>query len=264
MASSMGMSVAADFARAARLWRLALDGAWMDWRKRYSRSVLGVAWVFVMFAAFVGVKIVVFGAMSPYELSFFAQWLTIGFLLWQFIASSLTDGCTVFIGNERWIKANVYPFSSFVFQSVCRNTIQLGVSAVFLVLLFLVFPVADPVALLWFAPGLFVFLLTAVWIQLLLGVAAARFRDISHLVQTLTRLLFFLSPILWVPGQFGRFGAIAYYNPVTHYLAIIRDPIVGEGVPVTSWIVVGAITVVGCAVSVVLFAAFRRRLVFWV
>ncbi|MEO1039955.1 MAG: ABC transporter permease [Pseudomonadota bacterium] len=264
MASSMTRSVISDFTRAARLWRLAIDSAWLDWRRRYSRSALGVAWVFFMFAAFVGVKIVVFGNLSPYELNFFAHWLTIGFLLWQFISASMTEGCTVFTGNERWIKANVYPFVSFVFQAVCRHTIQLLVSGVFLALLVVFVPVAEPLALLWFIPGLAIYLITAVWVQLLLGVIAARFGDIAHLVQTLVRLLFFLTPILWVPGQFGRFGEIAYYNPLTHYLAIIRDPIVGNGVPLTSWFVVAVITVLGVALSLAVFAACRRRIVFWV
>ena len=253
-----------DFSDAIRLWRLALDGAWLDWRRRYSRSALGVAWVFISFAAFVGVKIVIFGAMSDFDIAFFAVWLSCGFLLWQLISGILVDGCSVFLQNDRMIKANNYPLFSFIFQSIAKNAIRFLISFLFFILILLYFGAPPIGAWVWVVPALAIYLVNAVWAQLFLGVLAARFNDIMHFVQTAVRLLFFLSPILWVPGQFGRFGELSDYNPITHYLAIVRDPLVGREPPFDSWVIVSSITVVGVALALVVFARFRNRLIFWV
>lgn len=253
-----------QFARAAALWRFWLALAWADWKTRYRRSALGAAWVFVSFAAFVGVKVLVFGAMSAQDLGFFAIWLAAGFLIWTYISANIVEGCNVFVLSARWIKGADLPYIGYVLQSVARNTIQLVLSAAVLVIALIVYPPPSAAASLTILLAIPVLVLNALWVQLALGVLCARHRDFIHLAQTLVRLLFFLTPILWVPADFGRFGDYAVYNPFTHYLAIVRDPLVFGTVPGMSWLIVLAITVCGVAASLIAFHQFRRKIVFWV
>lgn len=250
--------------RTLELWRFWLALAWQDWRRRYRRSALGAAWVFISFALFVGVKIMIFGAMSRQEIGFFSIWLSVGFLTWVYISSNVVEGCNVFIASSRWIKGANIPYLAYVFQSVTRSVIQFVLSfGVVAIALFFV-PPPDPWIALTALAALPALVLSALWVQVLLGVFCARFRDAVHLTQTAVRLLFFLTPILWVPSDFGRFGDFAVYNPFTHYIAIIRDPLAYGVIPWMSWGVVGAITAVGFAAAAAAFAANRHRIVFWV
>lgn len=253
-----------QFRRATELWRFWLALAWADWKTRYRRSALGAAWVFFSFAAFVGVKVLVFGAMSFQNLGFFAIWLASGFLIWTYIASNVVEGCNVFINSARWIKGADLPYVGYVFQSIVRNQIQLLISALVLIAALLIFPPPATLALLTILLAVPVLVLNAFWVQLSLGLLCARHRDFIHLAQTLIRLFFFLTPILWVPADFGRFGAYAAYNPFTHYLAIIRDPLVFGTAPELSWIVVACITIPGLAASLLAYHRFRTKIVFWV
>jgi len=259
-----GVTSGFQFKRAAALWRFWLALAWADWRTRYRRSALGAAWVFVSFAAFVGVKVLVFGAMSAQDLGFFAIWLAAGFLVWTYISANIVEGCNVFVASSRWIKGADLPYIGYVLQSVMRNNIQLFLSALVLVIALLAVPPASGLASLTILLAIPVLMVNALWAQLALGVLCARYRDFIHLSQTVVRLLFFLTPILWVPADFGRFGDYAVYNPFTHYLAIVRDPLVFGTVPGLSWLIVLAITGCGVLASLIAFHRFRHKIVFWV
>ena len=50
-------------------------------------------------------------------------------------------------------------------------------------------------------------------------------------------------------------------NPLYHMLEITRRPLLGEIAPVNSWIACGLMAVVGWAVTLLLFALTRRRVV---
>ena len=253
-----------ELARSLSLWRFWMALAWQDWRRRYRRSALGAAWVLVSFALFVGVKILIFGAMTQNEIGFFSLWLSIGFLIWTYISSNIVEGGNVFIASARWINGADLPYMIYVFQSVARSIIQFLLALGVILVLLVFFPPPKPLVALTAIPAMGVLVLNAIWSQTFLGVICARYRDLVHLSQTIVRLLFFLTPILWVPSDFGRFGEFAVYNPFTHYIAIIRDPLVLGTIPWFSWAVVGAMTLVGTLAAYLVFAINRRRIVFWV
>lgn len=250
--------------RTLELWRFWVALAWQDWRRRYRRSAIGAAWVFISFALFVGVKILIFGAMSQQEIGFFSIWLSVGFLIWVYISSNVVEGCNVFIASSRWIKGADIPYLVYVFQSVMRSIIQFLLSLGVVVVALVFFPPSNPLVALSALLALPLYILSALWVQTLLGVFCARFRDAVHLTQTAVRLLFFLTPILWVPADFGRFGEFAIYNPFTHFIAIVRDPLAYGTIPWASWGVVSAITLVGLIAAAAVFSANRHRIVFWV
>ena len=86
---------------------------------------------------------------------------------------------------------------------------------------------------------------------LLLSVVAARYPDIAELTQTLLRLFFFITPIIWMPGagKGAAIGAFIYANPFYYLLEIVRGPLVYGQVP---WFEIG---VVAAAVPIIWLAA---------
>ena len=78
------------------------------------------------------------------------------------------------------------------------------------------------------------------------------------------RLMFFVTPILWMPGQNGILAGAARINPMTHYLAIIRDPLLYNQWPETSWWVVLAVNAAGVAAGMIAYASTRRKIAFWI
>jgi len=78
------------------------------------------------------------------------------------------------------------------------------------------------------------------------------------------RVMFFLTPILYMPEQMGDKAYLLNYNPFTHFVALIRDPIVLGSFPYLAWIVVVAITIIGWISALTVFHIWGRRVPFWV
>jgi ABC-type polysaccharide/polyol phosphate export permease len=118
---------------------------------------------------------------------------------------------------------------------------------------------------LWVIPAYLVLSLNAIWMFLLVGVIGARYRDIGHLIQTMMRVLFFITPIIWIPAQLGQTGEfIALINPFAHYINLLREPVASGTVPVLSWIIVLTITATGWVLATLVYSHNRRNIVHWV
>ncbi len=76
-------------------------------------------------------------------------------------------------------------------------------------------------------------------------------------------MLFFLSPIMWEPASLGDRAAFVELSPIYHFIEIVRAPLLGRWPAAESWAVVGAITVLGWAVTFPFYARFRNRITYW-
>src|SRR5690606_12142004 len=177
------------------------------------------------FGFFIGVKIAVFGQMAPVPMAEFALYVTLGFGLWTFISTAIVEACQCYIHSANWVLGSNIPYPVFFLQMLFRNW-----------LVFLLILMVMGVALAWqrsgwsmvmltALPGLVVFMFTPIWMAAILAPMCARHRDLMHAVQTVVRLLFFATPIIWMPEFNPMLNRIAQYNLLTHYIEIVREPL---------------------------------------
>jgi ABC-2 type transport system permease protein/lipopolysaccharide transport system permease protein len=113
-------------------------------------------------------------------------------------------------------------------------------------------------------PGLVLLMVTGIGMSLTLGVLSARFRDIPLIITNLVQLLFFTTPILWrvdtlPPDQTW----VARYNPFHYLIEVIRQPLLGQTLPLSAWLVTVAIAVASVAVGVAFYTRYRVRIAYW-
>lgn len=234
------------------LWsRLAMT----DIQQIYRRSLFGVAWVALSFGMFITVKIFIFGSFAAIDGRSFAIWLAVGFWVWTFLTSAMMDGCNTFITARPWIIGTNIPLSVYVFQNTTKDCIRFMFAAPVVIAVILFYQWHFEVKWLWTLLGIIALVVNCLWVQLLLGSICAKYRDVSHLVQAVMHVMFFVTPILYTPEQLGDKAYLLNYNPFTHYLAIVRDPIYYYQVPVLSWQVVCAFTIIG---SILALLTFRK------
>jgi len=232
-------------------------------KQLYRGSLLGAAWIVVSFLMFGAGLIWFFGALSSSDARWFAAYLLIGLWVFQYISTAITGACTVFIAAEGWLRSQRLPMSLFAYKLTFRNVFNLALTglSVAMALAFLRHPLTW--GALWAIPALVVIVYTSVWVSLLLGFLTARFRDLQHIVATIMRFAFLMTPVLWVADELGTRGKFANINPLTHFIAIVREPLLNGQVVMFHWWVVLAMTVVGSLVTFAVFARFRRDLIFW-
>ena len=112
-------------------------------------------------------------------------------------------------------------------------------------------------------PGLLVYVVTPVWVAAILAPLCARHRDMLHAIQTAVRLLFFATPIIWMPGQSAVLDRLAHYNVLTHFIEIVREPLIYDTVPMDSWVIVLSVNAVGLVAGFASYAGTRNRIAFW-
>ncbi|GAB4533576.1 MAG: ABC transporter permease [Amphiplicatus sp.] len=248
--------------RMSQVWRAF---AWDEMQNRYRRSVLGLLWIAAAYFIFVIGVGFFFTGFSASSTSFFITYVALGYAAFQFLMGNITDGCQVFTSSSSWIKSAALPYSIYVYKSVFRSLLTFGLQLA-MALAIIMFLGWRPT---WHAllaiPALGLYILDAVALQYLFGLVAARFRDVIHLVGAITRLLIFVTPIIWVREERGgAVGVIADFNPLTHLVEIFRHPLMGFEPRSLSWAVALALSALIWLAAAVAAARMKRRLPFWV
>jgi len=247
--------------RMTDLWR---TFAWDEMQQRYRRSILGVAWIVIAYGVFVAGVSVIFSAFTRQDGSFFLMHVAIGYAAFTFIVGNITDGCTVFTGARVWVHSIALPHSIHVYRSICRSIFIFGLQFLMAALIVLAVGWRPSLVNLWVLPAILVFLLNAVAIQYLMGLISARYRDVTHLVSSVTRLLLFVTPILWTRFDLrGVRSDLMDFNPIAHYVEIFRAPLMNMEPRPLSWVVVIVMTILVWIAAAVVASRVRQRLAYW-
>jgi len=272
-------------APASRSWVRAFDDLASGWRQRglwghlglqdikqgYRRSVIGPLWITISLAVQAVGMGILYSALFQQPLYYFLPYLAVGLIIWQFVAACINEGAEVFIRNEGLIKHLPAPLSVHIFRLVWRQLLFFGHNALVWVALILIFPRPFGWSSLLAVPALAVIVLNGVWVAILIGVIATRYRDIPPVASSIVTLMFFMTPIVWdyqqlanTPGTVGERARLAELNPFLHYVEILRRPMLGQPFELRHWVVCLTITVVGWAVALLVLRNYRARVSYWV
>jgi ABC-type polysaccharide/polyol phosphate export permease len=236
-----------------------------DMQQRYRRSALGLLWIMLSYAVFVGGISFFFGAFSEVSPERFIAYVAIGYAMFAFLMAQIQDGCQVFVNATTWIKSVSMPFSIHVLRSIFRAIFTLALNLIVAFSAMLIMGWRPELVALLCLPGFVIYLINAVAVQYTFGLIAARYRDVAHLMNSITRIMIFMTPVLWVREEMtGARAIVADLNPLTHYIEIIRAPLLGELPRLSSWIIVLAITMLVWVIAGVAGAHMRRRLPYWI
>ncbi|MEX6464295.1 ABC transporter permease [Dietzia cinnamea] len=250
------------------LW---LSLGWQDIKQRYRRSTLGPLWITIATGVMAVALGLLYSILFQIPLAEFLPHVTVGLIMWGFISGCIKEGAEVFIANEGLIKQLPSALSVHVYRLVWRQFLFLCHNLVIWVILMLVFPRPLGWELLLSVLGLAVLMVNGVWVSMLFGILATRFRDIAPLLDSMVQLLFYMTPIVWTTqtlyeqgGQIADRARIAEINPLYHYLEIVRAPMLGQSVDAYHWWIVLACTAVGLLLAFVALRRFRSRVPYWV
>jgi lipopolysaccharide transport system permease protein len=259
------MSAVADIGAAIKRYDLVGVLGWADVRQRYRRSSLGPFWITIGMGVMIATIGVVFGQIFKSPLHDFFPFLTIGTIVWTFMSTVLSEGSTGFIAAEAIVKQLPLPLFVHIMRMVWRNLIILAHNIVIFPLVLIV--VGKPLELiaLMAIPGLVLTVVNLSWMALMLGLLCARYRDLPQIVTSLLQVVFYLTPVIWMPKLLPeRAGTyLLDSNPFFHMLEVVRAPLLGQMPSMTNWTVSLALATIGWTVTVVFFGRYRNRVAYW-
>lgn len=232
---------------------------------RYRRSVIGPFWLTISMGVLIASIGFVFGKIFRTPMEVYLPFLTVGLILWTFISGTITESCMGFIESEGIIKQLPVPLYVYILRVLWRNILILAHNSLIYPVVLLVMGKSLSLLAIWAIPGALLVLLCLSWVALLFAMLCARYRDLPQVVASILLVAFYFTPIVWMPLSLpDRVDAtFLYFNPFYHLLEIIRSPLLGVMPSLTSWLVVGVITLVGWLMALFIFARLRKRVAYW-
>jgi homopolymeric O-antigen transport system permease protein len=264
---------------------------WQDIKQRYRRSVIGPLWITISMGSTALALGLLYSTLFNEDVATFLPYVTVGFVIWNFILGVITEGTDVFIANEGLIKHLPAPMTVHVLRMVWRQLLFFMHNlVVYVIVVAIFFPtltkpyhfkgdfVEHPgisISILLAIPAMALLVLNAVWVALLFGIISTRFRDIPPVINSFINLIFFMTPIVWHTGVLNRVTnntggdtnwriLIAELNPLYHFVEIVRAPLIGHAQDWHHWVVVGSFTIAGWALAFVALRNYRARVSYWV
>lgn len=195
-----------------------------DLRLRYKGTSLGFFWSLANPLLMLGVYTFAFRYILEVPVENFPLFFFIGFLLWNFLATTLHASATCIVANSNLLNKVYFPRAVLPLSVLLSSGVQFVLSAISLspVLYWVGMPLGPPLVMfpvLLFLAALFIFGLAQ-----LVAVSHTYYRDTLHLLDFGLALWFWLTPIVYtldlVPE---RIRPLFFLNPMAVYVQAFRD-----------------------------------------
>lgn len=200
-----------------------------DFKLKYRRSVLGVAWSVLNPLMMCAVMYVVFGTLLNSRgtgIENFAVYLVIGQLLYNFFRESTTMAMSSIMSNSMLLRKVYIPKYVFPLEKICFGLVNCLFSFIALVIVMIITGTPIHATLpLSIVPLLLLFVFS-LGVGLVLSTMVVFFRDVMHLWEVFTTLLMYFSAIFYSPAQFHSTPIIEQLinlNPIYQYISAFRD-----------------------------------------
>jgi len=232
---------------------------------RYRRTTFGPWWITLGTGCALTGMAVVWSTIFQMELQKLFPYIAAGFVIWLFISAILTEGAGIFCSARGIVKTIKIPLITFIFSSILTNLYILLHNSVIIVIVFLLFRIPISFNTLLAIPGLLILIITAIPVSLILAIAGARFRDLGHIIGSLMTFLFLLTPIMWdISILKGKAIYLAYFNPITYYLMIIRDPLLNRIPDVMFYYGAFSVSSLLMIIAAYMYSKFENRMIYWI
>jgi len=203
-------------------------------KSSFQMHYLGILWQFINPALQVLVFWAVFGlgirSGNPVgDIPFFV-WLVIGLVPWFFISPVIVQGSNSVYAKVNLVSKMKFPVSVLPTITIVKNSFNFMVMLVLLGIVLLVYGINSGVYLfqiVYYLVALFTFLFS---VTLLLSTLSTIIRDIQIALQSVMRMLFFLTPIFWDPSNVPPlFHNLLKLNPLYYLIDGFRNTFLGLG-----------------------------------
>lgn len=223
---------------------------------KYKHSALGFLWSllhpFLYLLIFLAIFSNAFPAINNYPL-----YVLSGLVFWIYFAGGTNQLCMVFMKNTHLIKAHNIPKTIYPLTELGSELVSflLGLIPFMVIMYFMGLHMS--LNLLYIIPVILLFSVFVFSVGLILGSLNVFFRDVGILWNTINPAMFYLSPIAYsfniVPE---KFKFIVKYNPLYHFLEIIRNVLYDGQAPSMHYL--GRCLMITAVTSILAFLIYRK------
>tara|TARA_B110000259_G_scaffold188350_1_gene246655 strand:- start:2618 stop:3403 length:786 start_codon:yes stop_codon:yes gene_type:complete len=251
-----------DFIKALRRPDLWFYMAFFDVRMKYRRSYIGPWWETISSGLIIATLGFLWSKIFVIDITVYLPYFAVGFIIWSFITSQVNEACEIFYLHQNIILNIKTPYHSLLLRLAFKNGLILLHSLLILIPI-IIYTVGLKLIFLYSLLGLAILLINLVFLSVVVAIFCLRFNDTKFAVGNLMQVLFFITPIVWMPSLLRGRSWVLDYNPIYHWINMIRDPIISYNVPYHSFFISLATILVLAIVSFYFLGRVERRIPFW-
>jgi ABC-2 type transport system permease protein len=244
-------------------------------KSQYKESLFGNLWSMINPAATIGVYSLVFGVFLKFgrnipgvqygDLQSFPLYLFCGIILWSTFNRVAIGAMGTFSTVGSLLKKVYFPPAAPITAHAAAQVKQTMLEGLIAMLVIAALGYWSWTFLLWplIIPPIIIF---SLGLGLVLTLANAYYKDVSYLMNILTMLLFYCTPILYSLERIGDaevFGikatSLLELNPLTHFVAASRECLyLGVAPSLTRWAALWVSAIVSLVVGWALFVRYSK------
>lgn len=228
----------------------------LEFRVRYSRSVIGWAWSFLQPISRLIILSFIFTRAIPLDIDDYAAFLFVGLVSWQWFSAGVSAATNSLVGQSGLLSRPGLHLAVLPTVAVLSAALDAFV-ALLILLVFLAFTTGISAGIVVLPALIVLQFMLIVGVGALLCVANVYSRDVRLLVDLSLVLGFYLTPVFYkyqlLPEEVQRVVAL---NPMTWMIGAQRAILIGGDVPPVSTL--GLLVAVCCGLFVVGIVVFHR------
>ncbi|GAA0796789.1 ABC transporter permease [Clostridium sp. AF19-22AC] len=211
-----------------------------DIKIKYRRSVLGVLWTLLNPLCMMIILSIVFSNIFKFDVENFPLYVLSGQVIFNFFNDSTTSSMSSIISSASLIKKVYVPKYLFVLSRVVSSFINLLASFTALLLVMVATRAELHYTAFLSVIPLMMVVGFSLGVGLILAALTVKFRDIIHLYSVFTTGLMYLTPVIYPMSILPeKIKIIVMINPLTNYLIMFRDLMMGNTLPSLSSFLIG-------------------------
>lgn len=246
-----------------RLWRTL---GVLDVKRRYRRTLLGPFWASGHIGLYILCVGFIFSTLLASDRATYIPYLTTGFIAWMLVYHLLNEAPSCFVSASSLRQQIAFPYSMFIFQMIMRNLFVHAHNYVLLIPVGLVYGLDFNLYTLLIIPGYLLVVFNIFWISLILATLCARYRDVQQLISSVIQIFVFVTPIFYSVDQLSEAQQTWVLPPnlIYHLVVVLRAPLTGEAAPLSSYVILICVGIVGWLSALYFFGKRKHNIVFWI
>ena len=223
-----------------------------DFKTKYKRSALGMAWSFLNPLLTMSVQYVVFSTLFQSDIPNYPVYLLSGIVFFNFFSEAVSMGMTSITGNASLIKKVYMPKYIYPVSRILSSLVNFALAIIPLLLVMLITGTAFTPALLLLIFDMLCLLGFVTGMSLLLTTAMTFFQDTQFLWGVVSMMWMYLTPLFYpesiIPAQFLT---VYHMNPMYQYITFARICIIDGMSPEPMaylWCILSSVVVLGLGI----------------
>jgi ABC-2 type transport system permease protein len=242
----------ADLIEGAAKWQLWAYLARDDLFNVHKKTFFGFLWEPISYIIILVALGPLYAEILNIPLVDYLIYFSAGWFVWRIIAVLIIASTVTYSSSARIITQIKLPFSLYSYKHVCHSIYILLLNLPVFLVIAIYNGSLEYINYIGVIIGLLYFIVTGFFLSITLGYYSLKFRDLRAIVDNVMRIAFFVTPVIWGYGLSAQNSEIinlstkvryVNYNPLYHYLVLLREPLLGKSVPISSYYITFIITI---------------------